>query len=94
MRLDIGGNLFNGKLKLTYDSPDIGYFDFHGQQSFPVADAFWKDNSLWVFGIGCGEGTIPIGIIPLKIQMKGKDLNGEIFRINAKIKGTMENPKK
>ena len=86
LEIDIGGNLYNGELMLSKNEQD-SYFNFHGLQTFVIKDVFWSNESLWVFGIGGGKGAIPIGILPLKIEVSEGVITGQIFRINAKIKG-------
>jgi len=85
--IEIGENLYNGKLILSKKDEDESYINFHGIQIFPIKDAFWVNNELWIFGIGGGTGAITTGILPLKIKLNKEKVSGQIYRINAKING-------
>ncbi|MEX0290024.1 MAG: serine hydrolase domain-containing protein [Flavobacteriaceae bacterium] len=89
--IDISGNpTLKGTLKLKDNQETLGSFNFHDIMEFPVLDAFWKDDKLWVLGIGGTQGPIRIGILPVVLNIQTSELSGKIFRINAAIKGRKE----
>jgi len=88
LELTIGDNKYDGSLHLSSAMDSSGNFDFHNVQKFPIADAFWIQEELWVVAVGGGEGPIALGLLPLKLTKKKKTLEGEIFRISTTFTGS------
>ncbi len=86
LEITIGQNKLPGKLSLA-SKQKPGFFEFVGIQKFQIADVFWLNDELWIFAIGGGVPPIQIGIMPIRLKVNGDELGGEIFRINASVKG-------
>lgn len=85
--ISIQGNVYNGKLDLEILEDGYGSFDFNKLQKFPISDAFWRNDELCIFAIGGGKQPISVGVLPLKLNLKGNKISGSIYRINANIEG-------
>jgi|GEM_PF-710218 len=87
--ITIGENTLKGSIGIKANKDDKGSFDFAGMQKFSVADVFSVNTSLWIFSVGGGKQPIPLGIMPtrLEIHNEGNRISGELYRIEASIKG-------
>jgi len=86
--ITIGENTLKGVINMS-TGKNKGSFDFAGMQEFNIADTFLVNNDLWIFSVGGGKQPIPIGIMSTRLEINEENnrFSGELYRIEADIKG-------